>query len=258
MERFIANLQSSFPDKNFLRRLTFASTFLILTNQCYAQNPFPQKRAIQQFLAPSCAAIASNSDRFPSRKIKKATQYFTPLFHPGPDGKLREKDRRDCLNVEGACLVGDYLYNHPNTQGVKREEINYKFGKGNLTNEYNLLNSLDPCRTIAADQRREFYPIGTVIFIPVMRGKICPQSGKPVDGCFIVGDVGSAIKGEGRFDIFTGECAHYSKKTNDCSDPDNAAFVAPKQSKFFIIDRANPLAVQLRQETDEFIQRDWQ
>jgi 3D (Asp-Asp-Asp) domain-containing protein len=134
--------------------------------------------------------------------------------------------------------------------------VPFKFGQGSGKGLFNTTNALDPCRTLAADRR--VYPMGTVIFIPEMRTKICPQSGKPVDGCFIVGDVGSAITGGQRFDIFTGECSQYDKRTSTCRDPANAAFAAPGNTTFNVIRRDDPLAVQLRQETDAFIKRGWQ
>lgn len=221
-----------------------------------AQDATPQKRRIEQLLTHACSEIASHAEDFPAEKIRRATQYFTPLFLPGPDGKLRPEDRDACLKVEGSCVVGDYLYNYPDTDGVRRDTIAYKFGKGNGASRYNTTNALDPCRTLAADSN--VYPIGTVIFIPDMRNKMCPQSGMAVDGCFVVSDIGSAITGGQRFDIFTGECSRYSTATNTCGDPANKDFVAPPGAKFHVIQRDNPLAVELRRERDAFISRNWQ
>jgi 3D (Asp-Asp-Asp) domain-containing protein len=241
-----------------MRGIATLFSFLALAAPCspaLAQDAPPEKHPIGQFLAPACQQIAAQANNFPVQRIRLATQYYTPLFQPGPDGKLRPEDRRSCVNVEGACVVGDFLYNSAGTP-IQRSTVPFKFGQGSGKGPFNTTNALDPCRTLAAD--RSFSPMGTVIFIPEMRNKICPQSGKPVDGCFIVGDVGSAITGGQRFDMFTGECSRYDKRTSTCKDPANAAFIASKNTPFNVIQRDNPLAVQLRQETDAFINRGWQ
>jgi hypothetical protein len=109
--------------------------------------------------------------------------------------------------------------------------------------------------TLAADLGR--YDIGTVIYIPSFKGKICPQNGEPVDGCFIVGDKGKDIKGNGRFDIFTGECSRYDGKEHVCRDPENAAFNVPDKTEFRIVPKKTELAGALRREVDEFIDNGW-
>ena len=246
------------PGSFSMRTFRTIASFLSLVSlglPAMAQDGPPAKHSISQFLAPACQQIADQAGNFPVQRIRLATQYYTPLFPPGPDGKLRPEDRRSCVNIEGACVVGDFLYDSNGT-ATERSTVPFKFGKGSGKGPFNTTNALDPCRTLAADGR--VYPMGTVIFIPEMRDKICPQSGKPVDGCFIVGDVGSAITGGQRFDIFTGECSQYDKRTSTCRDPANAAFVAPKTTPFTVIRRDDPLAVQLRQETDAFINRGWQ
>jgi 3D (Asp-Asp-Asp) domain-containing protein len=238
------------------RTITAISTLVGLsTIAALAQEAAVPKRTIDQFLAPACSKIAAHAAEFPLERIRDATQYFTPLFPAGPDGGLRPEDRRACLNVEGACIVGDKLYNYPDKQGVSLDTIVYKFGAGTRSGHYNKTTALDPCRTLAADRRA--YPIGSVIFISEMTNKICPQSGKPVDGCFVVGDVGSAITGSQRFDIFTGECSQYDKRTNSCFDIANNEFVAPPGTPYRVIRRDNPLAIELRGEADAFIIRTW-
>lgn len=221
------------------------------------------KRQVDQFLAPSCERIAKSiggdNDGHREEQIRKTTQYFTPMFKPGQDGGLREVDRRACINIEGSCIVGEWLYNYagpnkPRGERYDRSEVPFKFGKGSGQSQYNTTNALDPCRTLAADKRH--YPSGTVVYIPSMKKK-CPQTGKVVDGCFIVGDVGSAITGAGRFDIFTGECSSYSKRSNTCRDSLNREFVAPKDTIYYVIDRDNKFAKELRQEADSFIRSNW-
>jgi 3D (Asp-Asp-Asp) domain-containing protein len=241
-----------------MRTFTTISSFLVFVAvglPVGAQEAPPEKHSIGQFLAPACQRIADQASNFPVQQIQLATQYYTPLFPAGADGKLRPEDRKSCVNVEGACVVGSLLYNSNGT-AIDRSTVLFKFGPGSGKGPFNTTNALDPCRTLAADGH--FYPVGTVIFIPEMRNKICPQSGMPVDGCFIVADVGSAIKGTQRFDMFTGECSHYDKPTSTCRDPANASFSVSKSTPFNVIRRDDPLAVQLRSETDAFIKRGWQ
>ncbi|WP_089727346.1 3D domain-containing protein [Candidatus Thiosymbion oneisti] len=222
------------------------------------------KRQVDQFLAPSCERIAQSIEQgnegYREEQIRKATQYFTPMFEPGQDGGLRGVDRKACINIEGSCIVGEWLYNYagpsrPWGNRYDRSVVPFKFGKGSGQSQYNTMNALDPCRTLAADKNH--YPSGTVVYIPSMKQKKCPQTGKVVDGCFIVGDVGSAITGAKRFDIFTGECLNYSKRSNTCRDSLNREFVAPKETTYYVVNRDNNIAKELRQETDNFIRSNW-
>lgn len=219
-----------------------------------------KKKIVDPYESKACAEIKEKIDLFPQEPITRTTQYFTPVFRPGRNGGLQKKDRRDCINIEGSCIVGNYLYTwaekkKPWGQRFVRSKIPFKFGKGSGKSYYNKHNALDPCRTIAADT--SIYPVGTVIYIPSMEGKICPQNGHPVDGCFIVGDVGEAIQGQGRFDLFTGECLNYNKNNHTCSDSFHSAFTATKDDTFYVIGRHNILAKNLREEADLHISNDW-
>lgn len=60
---------------------------------------------------------------------------------------------------------------------------------------------LDPFYSVAADT--SIYPLGTVVYIPAVRGTAIPD-GSIHDGYFIVRDTGGNIDGRGRFDFFTG------------------------------------------------------
>lgn len=60
---------------------------------------------------------------------------------------------------------------------------------------------VDPFYSVAADL--SIYKAGTVIFIPSLSGILLPD-GTLHSGHFIVRDSGSAIRGYGRFDFFTG------------------------------------------------------
>ena len=210
------------------------------------------------FYPPACQQIEANAASFPRQSTTKTTQYFTPLFPAGPDGGLRPEDRRNCLNIEGSCIVGRYLYNYngtPNGARYELDRVKFTFGKGSGGGSYNTTNALFPCRTLAAERRH--YATGTVIFIPAFKNKICPQNGQPMDGCFVVGDVGSAITGRGRFDLFTGECAQYDGRTNVCRDPANPAFNVPIGTNFHVVSRDSPMARSLRSELDAFVNNGW-
>lgn len=205
----------------------------------------------------ACKKIAANASSFDTEKTTRTTQYFVPIFQPGPDGRLRDEDRYNCLKMEGSCIVGDFLYNAGGADGTSydRKQVKFIFGQGNGANSYNTTNALVPCKTLAADPR--YYKTGTVIHIPAFEGKICPQNDEPVDGCFIVGDVGSSIKGPGRFDMFTGECANYDGARHVCLDRRNAAFNVPANTAFRTVPRESELARALRGEVDALINNGW-
>ena len=154
-----------------------------------AQDALP-KHPLAALNAPTCQQIAAKAGGFAEEKTTRTTQYFTPLFPPGPDGGLRAADRDNCLKMEGSCIVGNFLYNAgggPSGKRFERDKVKFAFGMGTGANAFNKTNALFPCRTLAADVTR--YQIGTVIYIPSFKNKVCPQNSQPVDGCFIVGDV---------------------------------------------------------------------
>lgn len=66
-----------------------------------------------------------------------------------------------------------------------------------------------PYFSIAADPR--FYRMGDIISMPSMRGQIVTlPSGKKIEhpGYFIVQDTGGGVKGQNRFDFFTGSMGY--------------------------------------------------
>jgi 3D (Asp-Asp-Asp) domain-containing protein len=215
---------------------------------------------VDQFNTEACKAIIAAKDHFPKEQISKTTQYFIPLFTPGKSGGLQLADRTACIRVEGSCVVNTWLYNwldrySPWGKRYVRAEVPFKFGKGSGKSIYNTTNALDPCRTVAADLSQ--YPTGSIIYIPSMAGKLCPQTGQAIDGCFVVGDMGGAILGKGRFDLFTGECANYKKSNNTCAETLNQQFQTVKGAEFYFIGRQYNLAKALREEADAHILRDW-
>lgn len=61
--------------------------------------------------------------------------------------------------------------------------------------------AIRPLRTVAADG--DLLPLGTVVYIPVFDGLTLADGGVH-DGCFVVQDRGSKVKGE-HLDVFTGD-----------------------------------------------------
>jgi hypothetical protein len=115
-----------------MRTFTTIASFLALVAlslPAIAQDAPPEKHSIGQFLAPACQPIADQAGNFPVQRIQLATQYYTPLFPPGADGKLRPEDRKSCVNIEGACVVGDFLYDSNGT-AIERSTVPFKFGPG--------------------------------------------------------------------------------------------------------------------------------
>ncbi|MBX2996625.1 MAG: hypothetical protein KF681_17535 [Bdellovibrionaceae bacterium] len=82
---------------------------------------------------------------------------------------------------------------------------------------------LTPFFTVAADPR--YYSIGDVICIPEIENgskklevPLTRGEKKTHSGCFIVADKGSAIKGENRFDFFTGTAPEKGNPLTDFAD----------------------------------------
>jgi 3D (Asp-Asp-Asp) domain-containing protein len=218
------------------------------------------KKRVDQYLTPTCDKIVGLKEKFTKERISLTTQYFVPLFYAGTNGGLQNRHRRACIEIEGSCVVEKYLYNwagydSPWGKRYERKRVPFKFGKGSGQSYYNSTNALDPCRTVAADPA--YYPAGTVIYVPELRGKLCPQNQRPVDGCFIVGDVGGAIRGQGRFDLFTGECLNYDLGRSICRDRGMSSFTVRRGAEFFVIKRHNMLAKGLREDADLLINNNW-
>ena len=215
------------------------------------------KRPLPPLNARACQQIEANLESFETEAISRTTRYFTPIFEPNEDGELRARDRRQCLQIQGSCVVGDYLYNAGGPSGKRfdRASVTFKFGMGAGKGEYNTTNALFPCRTVAADLSH--YKVGTVLFIPALKGRICAQNGQPVDGCFVVGDKGGAIKGAGRFDMFGGECANFDSKRYECRDPKSTSLEVPRGTEFYVVPRDNKLARALREQDDAFVENGW-
>ncbi len=158
-----------------------------------------------------------------------------------------------CKNIEGACIVGQVLHAYGKSQvDLSDEKCKFGFGNGGANNK---TNCLDPCVTVAADQSHPHLKSGTVLYIPKMDGAVCPQNGTRTNGCFIVNDVGSWIKGPGNFDIFAGECFEY--EAGVCKDFHMSSFKARAGNKYYAIPPDDNLAKEYRLERDQVIQSEW-
>ena len=224
-----------------------------------AENVENGRTVIDGHVIAQCESVTQRLAEFRRGSTAQVTYYITPLY---PDvsraniygGRWPSRHAR-CYNLEGSCITnnefGNILHNYPDYQ-FNRDEITCRYGFGNagVTNGRGDL-CLDPCRTIAADQR--FHPRGTVVYIPEMRGRTCPQSGRPMDGCFVVGDVGSAIRGQGRFDMFAGECVNFSGGV--CRDSHMDSFHLSRGTTYYEVPPSHPLARSVVGEHARFVER---
>lgn len=85
---------------------------------------------------------------------------------------------------------------------VDRSVCKYGLGDSSDSKQSFKIMCLDPFYSVAADTA--IHPLGTVIYIPAVRGTALPD-GSTHDGYFIVRDSGGNIDGRGRFDFFTGD-----------------------------------------------------
>jgi 3D (Asp-Asp-Asp) domain-containing protein len=106
---------------------------------------------------------------------------------------------------------------------------------------------LDPYRSIAADPA--FHKAGDVIFIPSLVGTVLPN-GEVHDGYFTVRDQGQAIKGQDRFDFFSGFDRPVSSNIyyrNGLSNKDSHILyykVLPKKQSEVLVQRKFPLSLE--------------
>ncbi|MES2802850.1 MAG: 3D domain-containing protein [Bdellovibrionota bacterium] len=109
------------------------------------------------------------------------------------------------LKIEGVKTLINY---HKKVNGVVQfmlvDRSVCKHGLGDSSDLKQSFKSmcLDPFYSVAADT--SIHPLGTVIYIPAVRGTAIPD-GSTHDGYFVVRDSGGNIDGRGRFDFFTGD-----------------------------------------------------
>lgn len=157
----------------------------------------------------------------------RVTHYFTP--------SISKYSRYLCSVMEGSCVVTENgrstLHNH----GIKPQPLqsvknNCLHGYGNRTSPKGQISPcLDPCYTVAADFS-EGFKFGQVLYFPKLAGRRCGD-GSIHNGCVIVKDVGSAIQGANRFDLFLGRCKDF--KNGVCKERKGRLNVQMDGSPFY-------------------------
>lgn len=168
------------------------------------------------------------SDHTPAGKLTP-TFYYVPVIElakeqcsPSDRAVMIGKDERPLVTLclvsynkclmQGSCKVKDRSGNFRSFQYHSKIGTSYRFMEKDLkvcpTSYGSSGRCLKPFYAIAADLT--FHPIGTVIFVPKIKGLKLPD-GKYHSGYFVVLDKGGNIKGKGRFDFFTGPYGWDSK-----------------------------------------------
>ena len=133
------------------------------------------------------------------------------------------KNFNAAVNLNGTGLVGvngdkKVTYNNPRPQPNTDRNGEACSGRvGSVAGSAGIC--LTPFFSVAADPK--YFSIGDVICVPGLEGKdIQVAPGKTVKhtGCLIVGDKGSAIKGENRFDFFTGTAEEKGSPFSEFAD----------------------------------------
>lgn len=130
---------------------------------------------------------------------RKVTHYYVPL--------LESYSHFTCDKMEGTCIYNKVKVPWLHNFGYEDQPLADARCKNGYGNKQNCLN---PCRTIAANNR--YHRFGEVHFIPALVGKKCgsPRDGTEMihDGYVVVGDTGapSHFDAPGRFDFFWGRC----------------------------------------------------
>jgi len=142
----------------------------------------------------------------------RVTHYFTP--------SINKYSRYLCSVMEGSCVVTENGRSTLHNYGIKPQSLqsvknNCVHGYGNRTSPKGQISPcLDPCYTVAADFS-EGFKFGQVLYFPKLAGRRCGD-GSIHNGCVIVKDVGSAIQGANRFDLFLGRCKDF--KNGVCNE----------------------------------------
>lgn len=157
------------------------------------------------------------------------TVYYKPTVYRDRS-KCTVKDFRDMIAVDGHVLTTICKKDYDNClmQGScfvyhndKVQSFNYHSTKNSIPRfievdlddcpyGYGVKSScLDPYFSVAADL--SIYNLGDVIFVPRTVGVTMPN-GEVHNGFFVIRDSGSHIKGQGRFDFFTGFFNHLDRR----------------------------------------------
>lgn len=183
-----------------------------------AVSPVPATMPRENLKEPVHSLRIPNGRDIETGGIITPTIYFVPVIDEDAascddkvgmhlmDGSVRMRLCRRSASFcseQGSCLIkknGKWVTLNiiKRVAGIDRyKEINdgcvYGYGVRNIC--------LDPYYSVAADL--SVYSPGDVVFIPKIRGTLLPN-GQRHDGYFIVRDQGRGVKGQGRFDFFTG------------------------------------------------------
>lgn len=166
-------------------------------------------------------------------RLVTPTIYYIPQYTRQDHEQCAAQDRVDVLDVNNYVIVSTCrrVYRNCQMQGTCRVELDngrsilinvdrvneygirtFKPVPSNTKCIYGVGNSrdrnssyrqmcIDPFYSVAADLT--IYNLGDVIYMPLLKGVVLPD-GSLHNGYVIVRDSGSAIKGYGRFDFFTG------------------------------------------------------
>lgn len=160
----------------------------------------------------------------------KPTVYYLPQYTDQDQEKCTDAEKQNLIDENGATLaaVCPKIYQQCALQGtcelnfkgekkliniVGRKKIGLVFFevKNNCTQGLGVKNiCLDAFYTLAADLT--IYKPGQVVFIPQIIGTALPD-GSLHNGFFVIRDMGYGIRGEGRFDFFSGVVHWRDKKS---------------------------------------------
>jgi 3D (Asp-Asp-Asp) domain-containing protein len=106
--------------------------------------------------------------------------------------------------MEGSCQIarGDKIRSFNYEGQANGHFVFFEIQPGECVYGYGVQSScLDPFFTVAADAR--FHKAGEVLYVPKVAGLVLPNGSKH-SGYFVVRDQGGRIKGQHRFDFFSG------------------------------------------------------
>jgi 3D (Asp-Asp-Asp) domain-containing protein len=182
--RTIAGKQASSEDEPQQRRAAVTGDVLGVFRNTYYD--FPSEKDFSGDRVPLMSASCS--------KIADVPRAFHDAVCVQGSGKLAAGAtvsfaKRDCPCALTCTRTGQKICFEP------LDAARFPYGRGASG------QPIRPLVTVAADT--SVLPLGTVIYVKEFDGLVLPGDSAPHDGCFVVEDRGSAVKGE-HVDIFTG------------------------------------------------------
>ena len=165
--------------------------------------------------------------------------FHTPMGQEGGACELKDKDGKTLVNVscdlkknclmQGVCILDHrdgrrvgynfikFRYTPTQKQSVFAAFDNERcpFGYGIWSEEHQTSICMDPFRSVAADTK--YHKAGDVLFFPALRGLVLPDKSVH-NGFMTVRSAGGRIKGQHRFDFYTGICNKSHNKKLLCQD----------------------------------------